>query len=161
MAPRHPHLTLRQVFARYALFAAAVAAAGAWLPFVGVNLAEAMGWSSTFVGTLFVALVTSVPEIVTTFAAVRIGAIDMAIGGVLGSNLFDVVIVAIDDLLYVRGPILADVSAAHAVSATSAIVMSACVIGALWVRPKRSHWTSVALTAIFLLNSWAVYRASG
>jgi cation:H+ antiporter len=161
MAPRHPHLTLRQVALRYALFAAAVVAAGVWLPLVGVDLAKAMGWSNTFVGTLFVALVTSVPEIVTTFAAVRIGALDMAIGGVLGSNLFDMVIVAIDDLLYVRGPILADVSPAHAISAASAIVMSACVIGALWVRPQRSHWTAAALAAIFLLNSWAVYRAAG
>jgi len=161
MAPRHPRLTLRQAVLRYALFAAAVVAAGVWLPFVGVDLAKAMGWSNTFVGTLFVALVTSVPEIVTTFAAVRIGALDMAIGGVLGSNLFDVVIVAVDDLLYVRGPILADVSPAHAISAASAIIMSACVVAALWVRPRRSHWTSAALGALFLLNSWAVYHAAG
>ena len=50
MAPRHPHLTLRQAVLRYALFAAAVVAAGVWLPFVGVHLAKAMGWSNTFVG---------------------------------------------------------------------------------------------------------------
>jgi cation:H+ antiporter len=161
MAPRHPRLTLRQAVLRYALFAVAVAAAGVWLPFVGVDLAKAMGWSNTFVGTLFVALVTSVPEIVTTFAAVRIGALDMAIGGVLGSNLFDVVIVAVDDLLYVRGPILADVSPAHAISAASAIVMSACVVAALWVRPQRARWPSAVLVALFLLNSWAVFRAAG
>jgi cation:H+ antiporter len=161
MAPRHPHLTLRQAVLRYALFAAAVVAAGAWLPFAGVDLAKAMGWSNTFVGTLFVALVTSVPEIVTTFAAARIGALDMAIGGVLGSNLFDVVIVAMDDLLYAPGPILTDVSPTHAISAASAIVMSACLIRAFWVRPRRSHWTTAALAAFFLLNSWAVYRAAG
>jgi cation:H+ antiporter len=161
MAPRHPRLTLRQAVLRYALFAAAVVAAGVWLPFVGVDLAKAMGWSNTFVGTLFVALVTSVPEIVTTFAAVRIGALDMAIGGILGSNLFDVVIVAIDDVLYAPGPILADVSPAHAISAASAMVMSACVIAALWVRPQRARWPSAILVALFLLNSWAVYRAAG
>jgi len=161
IAPRHPQLTLRQAALRYALFAAGVVAAGAWLPFVGIDLARAMGWSNTFVGTLFVALVTSVPEIVTTFAAVRIGAIDMAIGGLLGSNLFDMVIVALDDLIYLRGPILADVSPAHAISAASAIVMSACVIAALWARPRRPHWPAAALAALFLLNSWAVHRAAG
>lgn len=47
---------------RYALFA--VVAVEVWLPFVGLDLAKAMGWSNTFVGTLFVARVTSVPEIV-------------------------------------------------------------------------------------------------
>ena len=161
LAPRHPRLTLREAVLRYTLFAAAVVAAGAWLPFVGLDLANAMGWSNTFVGTLFVALVTSIPEIVTTFAAVRIGAIDMAIGGVLGSNLFDVVIVAVDDLLYVRGPILADVSPAHAITAASAIVMSACVVAALWMRPRRAHLTSAVLAGLFLLNSWAVYRTAG
>ena len=161
LAPRHPRLTLREAVLRYTLFAAAVVAAGAWLPFVGLDLANAMGWSNTFVGTLFVALVTSIPEIVTTFAAVRIGAIDMAMGGVLGSNLFDVVIVAVDDLLYVRGPILADVSPAHAITAASAIVMSACVLAALWMRPRHAHLTTVVLVALFLLNSWAVYRTAG
>lgn len=161
MAPRHPHLTLRQAGLRYALFAGAVIGAGAWLPFVGIDLARAMGWSNTFVGTVLVALATSAPEIVTTFAAVRMGSLDLAIGGILGSNLFDMVIVAIDDALYAPGPILADVSRGHAISAASAMVMSACVVAALWVRPHRSHWTSAALVALFLLNSWAVYRAAG
>lgn len=161
MAPRHPHLSLREAVLRYALFAAAVVAAGIWLPFVGVHLAREMGWSNTFVGTLFVALVTSVPEIVTTFAAVRIGALDMAIGGVLGSNLFDVVIVAIDDLLYLRGPILADVSPAHAISAASAMIMSACVIAALLMRVRRTYWIGAALAALFVLNSVAVYVTAG
>jgi cation:H+ antiporter len=80
---------------------------------------------------------------------------------VLGSNLFDVVIVAIDDLLYLKGPILADVSAAHAISAASAMGMSACLIGAFWVRPRRAGWINLALAALFLFNSWAVYRATG
>jgi cation:H+ antiporter len=160
IAPRHPGLSLRAAVARYAMFAAAVIAAGVWLPFVGARLAAAMGWSDTFVGTLLVAIVTSMPEIVTTLAAVRIGAIDLAVGGVLGSNLFDVVIVAIDDLLYAKGPILADVSGAHAISATSAMVMSACLIGAFWIRPRRAWWINGTLAAVFLFNSWAVYRAA-
>jgi cation:H+ antiporter len=160
MAPRHPQLSLRQAMLRYALFAAVVVAAGVWLPFIGVHLAKVMGWSNSFVGTLFVALVTSVPEAVTTIAAVRIGALDMAIGGILGSNLFDVVIVAIDDALYAPGPILADVSPEHAISAASAIAMSACVVAALWMRPQRARWISAAMAALFFLNSWAVYRAA-
>lgn len=160
MAPRHPRLSLRTAVLRYALFALAVTAAGVWLPFVGERVAAAMGWSDTFVGTLLVALVTSAPEIVTTLAAMRIGAVDLAIGGVLGSNLFDVVIVAIDDLLYLKGPILADVSAAHAISAASAMVMTACLIGAFWLQPRRANWVAGVLVALYLFNAWAVYRAT-
>jgi len=47
------------------------------------------------------------------------------------------------------------------ISAASAIVMSACVIAALWVRPRRSHWPTAVLATLFLLNTWTVYRAAG
>ncbi|MDH5264634.1 MAG: sodium:calcium antiporter, partial [Betaproteobacteria bacterium] len=63
-ASRYPDITLRQAAAQYAVAAAAVLAAGIWLPFVGVRLAEAMGWHKSFVGTLFVAGATSLPELV-------------------------------------------------------------------------------------------------
>ena len=48
-----------------------------------------MGWRTTFVGTLFVAGATSLPELVVTISALRMGAVDLAIGNLLGSNLFN------------------------------------------------------------------------
>ena len=68
-----------------------------------------MGWGQSFVGTLLVAAVTSAPEVAVTISALRIGAIDMAIANLLGSNLFDILILAIDDLFYTKGPLLANV----------------------------------------------------
>ncbi len=47
------------------------------------------GLGATFVGTTLVALVTSLPELVTTLAAIKIGANDMAIGNLFGSNMFN------------------------------------------------------------------------
>ena len=49
--------------------------AGAYLPFVGERLAHVMGWEQSFVGSLFIALSTSLPEVVVTIAAVRLGAL--------------------------------------------------------------------------------------
>jgi len=66
-----------------------------------------MGWGQSFVGTLLVAGVTSAPEAAVTISALRIGALDMAIANLLGSNLFDIVILAVDDLFYTEGPLLA------------------------------------------------------
>lgn len=161
-ASRYPGVTLRQAVAQYALAATLVVAAGVWLPFVGVRLAEIMGWHKTFVGTLFVAGATSLPEIVVTIAAVRIGAIDMALANLLGSNLFDIAILAVDDLFFLRGPLLSHVSPLHAISAASALVMTGVVVVGLLYRPRTRvfravGWVSLGLFTVYVLNMYVLY----
>lgn len=161
-AARYPDITLRQAGARYAVAAVAVVAAGSMLPFIAADLADLMGWSRSFVGTQFVAAVTSLPEITVTFAALRLGAIDMAIANLLGSNLFNIAILAVDDAFYLNGPLLAHVSPVHAVTALAAIAMSAVVVIGLLTRPRGRiggvmSWPGLALVAIYLLNSYALY----
>ena len=124
VARRHPDVTLAMAARRYAAAAAAIAVAGVALPFAGSAIADIMGWNRTFVGTLLIAGATSLPELVVTIAAVRYGALNMAVAGLLGSNLFNMLILAIEDGLYLPGPLLAHVSPAHAVSAISAMIMT-------------------------------------
>ncbi len=162
MAERHPTLTLRGAVLRYVAGAIVVIAAGSWLPFVAGRLAVVMGWQTTFVGTLFVAAVTSLPELVVTISAFRIGALDMAIANLLGSNLFDVAIIAIDDILYSKGPILAHVSPVHAVSAMSAVAMTGIAIIGMFYRPqvrvfRTVGWVSFSLFIMYMLNSYVLY----
>ncbi|MCB1597120.1 MAG: sodium:calcium antiporter, partial [Gammaproteobacteria bacterium] len=93
---------------------------------------------------------------------VRMGALDMAIGGLLGSNMFDAAIVAIDDIFYLPGPILRDVSVAHAFSALSAIMMSGIFIVVMVYRPSRRvlgtvGWASIFLAVIFVVNSVVLF----
>jgi cation:H+ antiporter len=165
-ASRYPDITLRQAAVRYAAAALAIVAAGSWLPFVGLRLAEVMGWHKTFVGTLFVAGATSLPEAVVTIAALRIGAIDMAIANLLGSNLFNIAILAVDDILFRPGPLLSHVSPLHAVSAVTAVVMTGIVIAALLYRPgtrilRTVGWVSLSLLTFYLLNSYLLYLHGG
>jgi len=162
-ADRYPGVTLRQAVRGYAIAALVVLAAGSGLPFVGGRMAEAMGWHESFVGTLFVAFATSVPELAVTLAALRIGALDMAIGNVLGSNLFDILIIAVDDVFFVRGSILAHVASAHFASVISAMMMTGIVIVGLLYRPRRRlfrtvGWASLFLLAIYLVNAWVLYQ---
>jgi len=157
-----PAITLRIAVARYLAAAAVVVGAGAWLPFVGVEIAEVMGWRTTFVGTLFIAGATSLPELVVTISALRLGALDMAIANLLGSNLFDVLVLAIDDLFYVQGPLLSAVSATHAITAFAAVIMSGILIVAILYRPAtRFHgtigWVSLSLLVVYLLSSYVIY----
>jgi cation:H+ antiporter len=163
VAERYPHVSLKHAAIGYALASGVVVTAGIWLPFVGADIAREMGWHDSFVGTLFVAAATSAPEIAVTVAAVRMGALDMAVANLLGSNLFDIAILAIDDLLYVDGPLLASVSQAHALSAVSAIIMTGIAVVGLFYRPagplwRNVSWISVLMLAIYLLNGYVLFR---
>ena len=160
---RYPQLSLSQTLWRYLGAALFVVGAAVWLPFVGERLAATMGWHQSFVGTLFVAFVTSVPELVVTFAAMKLGALDMALGNLVGSNLFNIMILGIDDLFYTAGPLLAHVSVVHTATALTAMAMTGIAIVALLYHPRKRvlhtvGWASVLLAAVFLLNAWVLYR---
>jgi len=155
-------ITLRTASLRYAGAAAIVIAAGTWLPFVGQEIAEATGWKTTFVGTLLIAAATSVPELVVTVSALRIGAVDLAIGNLLGSNLFDILILAIDDIAYTKGPLLGAVSSAHAITAFAGAMMSGIFIVAMLFKPETRlrgtiGWVSLSLLVVYMLSSYAIF----
>ena len=105
--------------------------------FIGDELTKLTGLEASFVGTLFLAICTSAPEIVVSIAALRMGALDMAVGNVLGSNMFNMgVIIFVDDLFYTAGPILSYAAMDHISTALFAILMSCVVIIGLIFRPR-------------------------
>jgi cation:H+ antiporter len=164
-AERYPDVTLRSAIKGYAWAAGAVVLAGSWLPFVAKDISAMMGWGQSFVGTLLVAAVTSAPEVAVTISALRIGAVDMAIANLLGSNLFDIIILAVDDLLYTRGPLLAHVDANHALTAFTAVMMSALATVGFIFRPQGRvvlglTWVSLGLLMLYVLNLWILFGQS-
>ena len=74
-----------------------VVAAAIFLPGIGEKIAADTGLGETFVGSIFIALATTLPELTVSLTAYRIGAVDMAVGNLFGSNLFNVSILALDD----------------------------------------------------------------
>jgi len=147
---------LRRALARYVAAAAVLVTAAAYLPGVAERFAAATGLAQSFVGTLFVAISTSMPEVVVSVAAARIGAFDMAVGNLFGSNLFNMAVLGFDDLLYTKGPILTDVESIHLVSLTAAIVMTAIAIIGLTYRARqkrfRLSWDAFAIAATYALG---------
>jgi len=162
-AERYPDVTLRSAVKGYVLAAIAVMMAGSWLPFVATDIANLMGWGQSFVGTLLVAAVTTAPEMVVTISALRIGALDMAIANLLGSNMFNIIILSVDDLFYTKGPLLAHVDASHALTAFTAVMMSALVTVGFVFRPQGRTvlgltWVSLGLFMLYVLNSWIIFE---
>ena len=146
--------SLSRASVTYLLAAAVVVGAAVFLSFTGDRIAKEMGWEASFVGTQFLAFSTSLPELAASFAAIRINAPELAITGVLGSNLFNMgFILFMDDLALAGAPLLGNVSSIHPLTAVIAILMTAVVIVAVInrgrSRPSR-YWTGEALLLIGL-----------
>jgi cation:H+ antiporter len=99
---------------------------------------------------LFLAGSTSLPEIVVSVAAIRMGTIDLAIGNIFGSNIFNIGILALDDILYFKGPILMDTSPNHIVPILGTIIITAIGITGIVFKSERK-WKLAIDTVLILL----------
>jgi cation:H+ antiporter len=144
---------------RWAVFfvlAAVVGLAGYGVAQSGIQLAARSGLSSSFVGALFTAVSTSLPELVVAISAARLGSLTMAVSNVVGGNAFDVLFVAFADIAYRGGSIF------HAIPERTSFVVvltmlmtSVLVFGMLYRErygPGRIGWESLLLLSFFLLG---------
>jgi cation:H+ antiporter len=156
---RHPSPV--RVYGLFALNAVLIVGAALYLPGLAETLAETTGLGQTFFGTIFVALSTSLPEVVVSIAALRIGAIDMAVGNIFGSNLFNVGILALDDLFYTPGPLLAAIETSHSIAVMAAMIMTAIAIVGLTYRSDSKRlfvaWDALGIVVVYALASAALY----
>ena len=117
--------------------AAVLVAIGPRLATTAAELADRSGLGGTFVGTTLVALTTSLPELVASLAAVRLGAVDLAIGNTFGSNAFNMMLFVPLDAAYPE-QLFRAVSPANAVTAFAVIVATAiAVLGQLYHAERR------------------------
>ncbi len=151
----YAHVSVRRAVLLYAATAAVLVAAAVYLPGLGDDLAARTGLGTSFVGSLFVAASTSLPEIAVSVAAARMGAVDMAAANLFGSNLFNIGILGLDDILDTRGPLLRAVSPVHLVSLTAAMMMTAVAIIGLTYRASRKRfrlsWDAITIVAIYVV----------
>lgn len=158
-----PAKSLQRAALRFAAAAMVIVVIGPYLANTAGQIAELSGMGKTFVGTTLVALSTSLPELVASFTAVRIGAFDLAIGNVFGSNAFNMLLLLPLDAIH-SGPLLADVSALHAVSVLATVIATSVVVmGQLYHVERRRHFVEPdALVVILLiLGALGIVYASG
>ncbi|MFC2047667.1 sodium:calcium antiporter [Chloroflexota bacterium] len=163
-SPQYAGVPLRTVYFKFGLAAMAVIGAGIWLSFIGDEIAKGTGWDASFVGSLFLAITTSMPELVVTISALRMGALDMAVADILGSNMFNIAIIFAVDLFYIQRSILSSVSNIHLITAVVAIVMSAIVLVGLRFGQNRKtfifiSWYALTLIGLFILGTYVLFTS--
>jgi len=150
-------ITMKRVWISFGIASAFIIGAGIWLPIVGEEIVMTTGWGESFVGSLLLAFTTSLPEITVSFAAIRIGAVDMAVANMIGSNLFNMTIIPIDDIIYVKGHLLSAVSESHAITGAAVLLMTLVFIVGLRARPKRYFrfsWCNLLLILLFIISAY-------
>jgi cation:H+ antiporter len=147
------HKPISNLVLHYLFHAVIVLIAASFLPVLGEKLAVETGLGNTLFGTLFLAGATSLPELVVSFAAIRMGSPDMAVGNLLGSNIFNMFILALDDVVYTHGSLFTAVSSHHLLSVFLTICMSSVVVLGLLFKPSRKQVWVLGLDtfALFVL----------
>jgi cation:H+ antiporter len=132
--------------------AVVIVAASLYLPELGNQMAKATGWGESFIGASFIAVATSLPEAAVSFTAARRGSFDMAVANLLGSNLFNIVILSITDFCYLKAPLLRSVSVENTLPALTAMISMAIVIVGLTYRPEKKmlFMAADAIAVLFL-----------
>lgn len=162
-AERHyDQISAARAYAMFVGCAVIVVGLGIWLASIGDRISAETGLSRSFVGSLFLAFSTSLPEVATSLAAVRLGALDLAISNALGSNLFNLVLLALFDMADGRGNLWAAFSQANAFLAVVAIMMTGVAIISLIYRaspqrPRRLNWDGAALLIMYAGAMAAIY----
>jgi cation:H+ antiporter len=133
-----------------------ICVAGPRLAEAAGKIAELSGLGSSFVGTTFVALSTSLPELVASITAVRMGAFDLIIGNIFGSNAFNMVLFVPLDAAY-PGSLFAAANPSHVISVLAVIVCTAVVIlGQLYGPDRRRRFLEPDAWLVILLVCGAI-----
>lgn len=153
--------TLRRALIGFFLAAGVLAVVTPWMVRSSKEIAEITGLGTGFVGTVLVAMVTSLPELVTTIAAVRIGAFDLAVGNLFGSNAFNVFALGLTDLFYLPGRFLGAIDPTFAlVGMLGLLLTSLGLIGNLARVERRLLFIEVDALVIILAylgGMWFLY----
>ena len=147
-------VSLRHASVGFLLAALMILLAGPYLAESAGTIARLSGLGNTFVGTTLVALSTSLPELAASLAAIRIGAFDLAVGNVFGSNAFNMLLFLPLDFAF-PGVLFAVVSPAHVISTLAVTVATSVVlIGQLYHVERRTRIVEPdAIMVIILIMS--------
>lgn len=158
--PNNPSgdLSAKAAITRFTIAALIVLGTGTALSITGDQIAIITGIGSSFIGSFLIAATTSLPEAISVFVALRLNNVNMAVGAILGSNIFNMIILAISDPVYTAGPILSAVSGSHMIVAVGVLAMTLLIAYALKQRKTLSSLVyavpSILIIAIYFAATY-------
>ena len=152
-AYEYGHVKPRTAYLTFAICSLAIIVLGVWLASLGDKVVTETGLQESFIGSLLLAITTSLPEVAAGIAAVRLDAVDLAISNVFGSNIFNMAILGVYDVVYFKGDLWTKIGSVHIFTAVIAMMMtSLAIVGLIYraTRPSRLYLTYDVLGLIVL-----------
>ena len=142
--------------------AVAVVFLGTYLAKYGDALASLTGLGRMFVGSILVALATSLPEVSNNITAVRIDNPQLALGDVLGSNMFNMLILGVVALLFGGKRFVQRVAPEQGYLIVLAALLTGMAVLFAVFKSDVSVWqvglSSIIVLVVYLLGMWIVYN---
>lgn len=109
------------------------------------SIASSMGLSQTLIGLTIVAMGTSLPELVTSLVAAKKGEVDMALGNVIGSDIFNILFVlgiatAISPISFLME---------NVIDIILLIIMSVIVLAFAWTRQQINRKEGILMLLMY------------
>jgi cation:H+ antiporter len=146
-------VSTRALWLRFAGMGVLIALSGFAVASGGISLVRETSLSGSLVGGLFTSVITSLPELVTAVAAVRIGALTLAVGDIVGGNTFDVLFVAVADVLYRPGSVYHAIEQRTSFLLALTVVLTAVLAAGLVHRSRKGiGFEGVGILVIYALG---------
>lgn len=160
--PNSPSRSTPLLVALIAAAGAAILAAGTVLSLTGDALAQATGLGDSLTGFVLVGFATSLPELSSVVAALRLKRYELAIGDIFGTNLFNIQLILLADLIHQDGAILHQAGAFEVAASSLACILTGIFVVGLIERRDRTigrigHDSALAL-ATFSVGLFALWR---
>ncbi|ADC48457.1 cation antiporter (Na+/Ca2+) [Alkalihalophilus pseudofirmus OF4] len=154
-------IPLKTAIIGFIIAAVVIMGAGTLLTVSGDKIAVVTGLGSSFVGSFLIAATTSLPEAVSVLVALQLRNYNLAIGSILGSNLFNILILGASDIFYQKGSIISAVSSVHQITAAAVAILCVVVLYSLVRKPINSTFRyalpSIVLIALYFVSSYLIF----
>lgn len=156
--------SIKRISLNFTMAAIIILITGSVLSITGDQIAVITGLGKSFVGSFFIAITTSLPELVALVSAVKFKNYNLAVGTILGSNMFNMLIISGADLFYKNGALLAKVSSVHQITISAVVILSCIII--LQLRGKSSQTAfkyslpSLVLILAYLFSTYLIFMTA-
>ncbi len=135
------NLTLKQIVIRFVFAAIALVSVSITITFVTDKLASLLKLDATLAGALFLGLATSLPELTSSIALVRKSNFNACVGNIMGSGIFNFLILAISDFIYTKGSVYTGEGQTKSLVLFGTISVSLVIISLLFKRFAKEYNT--------------------
>ncbi|GAE35459.1 sodium:calcium antiporter [Halalkalibacter akibai] len=154
-------ISLKRAIVGFIIAAIVIMGAGTLLTVTGDQIAVITGLGASFVGSFLIAATTSLPEAISVLVALQLRNYNLAIGSILGSNLFNILILGASDVFYRKGSIISAVSDVHQITAAAVGILSVVILYSLVRKPRESAFRyalpSLILVILYFISSYLIF----